>query len=294
MKVNSYCISCQIRRQEQKIRQCDDAGKKTFYMKEVCRLMADADEDACAPSLSASFRKLYRDVWHEPPEDYTAIHREVNQLVMDLLPTLEKRIRAAQDPLKDALVYARIGNYIDFSALPVVDKNTLLSLIDTEEKEDPEPLEYNCFLKDLSSASSLVYLTDNCGEIVLDSLVVQLLRERYPDLSVTVVVRGTPVANDATIEDAVFCGMDRIARVIGNGSDIAGTHLPSVSGETRTLLTGADVILSKGQGNFETLNGCGLNVYYLFLCKCELFQMRFHAKPLQGMFLNERRIGEVD
>ena len=287
-------MSCQIRRQEQKIRHFEDAGKKTFYMKEICRLMADADEEACAPSLSASFRKLYREVWHEPPEDYSAVNREYNQLVMDLLPTLEKRIRASEDPLMDALVYARIGNYIDFSALPDVSKDVLLSLIDAEEKEPLEPFEYSRFLQELSRASSLVYLTDNCGEIVLDSLVIRLLKERFPDLSITVVVRGTPVANDAAIGDAVFCGLDRLARVIGNGSDIAGTHLPSVSDETRALLSGADIILSKGQGNFETLNGCGLNIYYLFLCKCELFQRRFHAKPLQGMFLNEKRTGEVD
>ena len=294
MKLNAYCMSCQIRRQEQKIRHFEDAARKTLYMKEICRLMAGAGEEDCAPSLSASFRKLYRDFWHEQPEDYSAINPAFNRLVMDLLPTLEKRIRSTADPLMEAMVYARIGNYIDFAALPVVDKDVLLSLIDAEDKEALDAAEYRHFLEDLSSTSSLVYLTDNCGEIVLDSLVIRLLKERCPDLDITVLVRGVPVANDATMQDAAFCGLDRIVRVLGNGSDIAGTHLPSVSEEARGLLSRADLILSKGQGNFETLNGCGLNIYYLFLCKCELFQRRFHAKPLEGMFLNELRTGAVD
>ena len=92
------------------------------------------------------------------------------------------------------------------------------------------------------------------------------------------------------LEDAEEIGLTDIVKVTGNGSNVGGTWFPGLSNEARTLLEQADVILAKGQGNFETMNDCGLNVYYLFLCKCDLFQRRFHAKALQGMFLNERRI----
>ena len=116
------------------------------------------------------------------------------------------------------------------------------------------------------------------------------MKEKYPQLDITVIVRGYPVVNDATMEDAEEIGLTDIVKVIGNGSNVGGTWFPGLSNEARTLLEQADVILAKGQGNFETMNDCGLNVYYLFLCKCDLFQRRFHAKELQGMFLNERRI----
>ena len=116
------------------------------------------------------------------------------------------------------------------------------------------------------------------------------MKEKYPQLNITVIVRGYPVVNDATMEDAEEIGLTDIVKVTGNGSNVGGTWFPGLSNEARTLLEQADVILAKGQGNFETMNDCGLNVYYLFLCKCDLFQRRFHAKALQGMFLNERRI----
>ncbi len=119
------------------------------------------------------------------------------------------------------------------------------------------------FREELSDARSLVYLTDNCGEIVLDKIAVKMLQKLYPHLSITVIVRGEPVVNDATMEDAAMCGLTELVPVIGNGSRVGGTWLPDISEEARQLLDRADVIIAKGQGNFETLNGCGLNIYYL-------------------------------
>ena len=210
--------------------------------------------------------------------------------MLDAEASVEEKIRISADPLETALLYARIGNYIDFAALENVSQETMLKLLENENHEPLGQEEYANFQKDLSRAKSLVYLTDNCGEIVLDKLAIKILKEKYPQLDITVIVRGYPVVNDATMEDAEEIGLTDIAKVIGNGSNVGGTWFPGLSNESRTLLEQADVILAKGQGNFETMNDCGLNVYYLFLCKCDLFQRRFHAKELQGMFLNERRI----
>ena len=142
----------------------------------------------------------------------------------------------------------------------------------------------------MKKARTFVYITDNCGEIVLDKLVIKVLKSYYPDLDITVIVRGFPVVNDATMKDALETGLADVVTVIGNGSDAPGTWLPGISKEARKCIEEADVVIAKGQGNFESLHECGLNIYYLFLCKCDWFQQRFHARPLQGMFLNERRI----
>ena len=174
--------------------------------------------------------------------------------------------------------------------MPALETILILQLLENENHEPLGQEEYANFQKDLSRAKSLVYLTDNCGEIVLDKLAIKILKEKYPQLDITVIVRGYPVVNDATMEDAEEIGLTDIVKVIGNGSNVGGTWFPGLSNEARTLLEQADVILAKGQGNFETMNDCGLNVYYLFLCKCDLFQRRFHAKELQGMFLNEHRL----
>lgn len=290
MKLNPYCMCCAVNKQEEKIRKFPDMNKKTEYMKKVMSILSSAEEQDCSPSLSVEIKKLYSEFWNCPAEDYTEIKKEFNQLMLNVEASVEEKIRTSADPLETALLYARIGNYIDFAALENVSQETMLKLLENENQEPLSQTEYANFQTDLSTAKTLVYLTDNCGEIVLDKLAVKILKEKYPQLNITVIVRGYPVVNDATMEDAEEIGLTDIVKVTGNGSNVGGTWFPGLSNEARTLLEQADVILAKGQGNFETMNDCGLNVYYLFLCKCDLFQRRFHAKALQGMFLNERRI----
>lgn len=290
MKLNPFCMCCAVNKQEEKIRKFPDMDKKTEYMKKVMAILSGSEEQDCSPSLSVEIQKLYSEFWNCPMEDFTEIKKEFNQLMLNMEASIEDKIRKADDPLEKALLYARIGNYIDFAAISNVDQSTVITLLDEKSSEALDEEEYKNFLHDLSSARKLVYLTDNCGEIVLDKLAVQILKEQYPDLDITVIVRGYPVVNDATMEDAEEIGLTDLVKVIGNGSNIGGTWIPGINSESRELLYHADVILAKGQGNFETLNDCDLNVYYLFLCKCDLFQRRFHAENLQGMFLNEHRL----
>ena len=222
-------------------------------------------------------------------EDFRQINREYDQLMLDLEEDLLSTIRYSSDPLKAALIYARTGNYIDFAALPEVSKKTALSLIKSENKDELDEQEYRNFCQDMKKASNVVYITDNCGEIVLDKIAIQVLKKTFPNIRVTALVRGLPAGNDATMADAEFCGLTDIVPVLGNGSDVGGTWFHGISTHARELLQSADVILAKGQGNYETMHGCGLNIYYLFLCKCDWFQQLFHAKLLQGMFINEKR-----
>lgn len=290
MKLNPFCMCCALNKQEQKIRHYPDMEKKTEYMKKVMALMVNTEEKDCAPSLSVDIQKLYSSFWNCPMEDFTEIKKEFNQLMLNMEVSIEDKIRKSNDPLEKALLYARIGNYIDFAALSNVDQSTVITLLDEKSSEALDEKEYKNFLHDLSSAKKLVYLTDNCGEVVLDKMAVKILKEQYPNLDITVIVRGYPVVNDATMEDAEEIGLTDLVKVIGNGSNVGGTWIPGINSESRELLYNADLIIAKGQGNFETLNDCGLNIYYLFLCKCDLFQRRFHAENLQGMFLNERRL----
>lgn len=289
MKLNPFCLCCILNKQEKLIRSYPDMEKKTEYMKKLMALIANTKETDCAPSLSVDIQKLYSSFWNCPAEDYTEVKKDFNRFMLDIEHTLEEKIRSSADPLEKALLYARIGNYIDFAALSNVNQETALTLLENNS-DSLDQEEYSIFLKELNSAKRLVYITDNCGEIVLDKLAIKILKETYPDLDITVLVRGYPVINDATMEDAEEIGLTDLVKVINNGSNVAGTWIPGINQTARELLENADMIIAKGQGNFETMNDCGLNVYYLFLCKCDLFQRRFHAQNLQGMFLNERRL----
>ncbi|MDD5804025.1 MAG: ARMT1-like domain-containing protein [Clostridia bacterium] len=289
MKLNSNCMACQLRKQEAKIRHFDDEDRKKQYMEEIRRRFENPREGDCVPSISTELKKFYCSFWGVPMEDFAQINQEYDQLMLDLEDDLHSTIRYSEDPLKAALIYARTGNYIDFAALPEVSKETALFLIKSENKDTLDEQEYKNFCQDMKEASNVVYITDNCGEIVLDKIAIQVLKKAFPNIRVTALVRGLPAGNDATMEDAEFCGLTDIVPVLGNGSDVGGTWFHGISTHTQELLQNADVILAKGQGNYETMHGCGLNIYYLFLCKCDWFQKLFHAKPLQGMFINERR-----
>ena len=289
MKLNSKCMACQIRKQEAKIRHFNDEDRKKQYMEAIRQRFEHPKDDDCVPSISTELKKFYCSFWGVPMEDFTRINKEYDQLMLDLEAELRSTIRYSEDPLKAALIYARTGNYIDFAALPEVSKETALSLIKSENKDDLDEQEYRQFCQDMKKAENVVYITDNCGEIVLDKIAIQILKKIFPNIRITALVRGLPAGNDATMEDAEFFGLTDVVPVLGNGNDVGGTWLHGISTHARELLYNADVIIAKGQGNYETLHGCGLNIYYLFLCKCDWFQQLFHAKLLQGMFINEKR-----
>lgn len=289
MKINSFCMSCLVQAQARNIQKFEDEEKKSRYMCEIFKLLLDSDPELSAPALLEPVTKLYESYWGTQ-EGFQAEKKSFNDFLLSMEEELEKKIRSTKDPLATALCYARLGNYIDLSALSDVSTEKLLELFAKAEEESLDAEEYQHFLQDLKHGEYLVYLTDNCGEVVLDKLVIKLLKEQYPKLRIEVLVRGIPVTNDVDIEDAEYVGLTKLVPVFGNGSGIAGTELSKISQEAREKLERADVIIAKGQGNFETIHTCGLNIYYLFLCKCDWFMQRFHAKHLQGMFVNETRI----
>ena len=149
------------------------------------------------------------------------------------------------------------------------------AILNNAQAELLDAVEYEQLQTELRAAQRVVYLTDNAGEVVLDQLLLRLLMARYPQISWTVIVRGAPTLNDATLQDAQETGLTALVQVIGNGSALPGTVWTDISPEARQFLIDADVVIAKGQANFETLSGCGLNVYYLLLCKCDYFVRRF-------------------
>ena len=289
MKLNSFCLTCLVRMQESQVRKFDDEEKKMQYMREVLAYLSSCDPQTSAPALVRPLSDIYTRYWGER-DSMAGVKKDFNDYLLAMEDEIEAKARAHADSLEAALCFARTANYIDYASVKDISKEKLLSLFEEQEKEGLSPDEYEHLLSDLSRASEVVYLTDNCGEIVLDKIALKILKERYPKAAITAIVRGAPVVNDADMEAARYVGLDRVVHVIDNGSGIAGTELSDISSRARRAIEKADVLIAKGQGNFETIHGCGLNVYYLFLCKCEWFVKRFRAERFQGMFVNEKRI----
>lgn len=128
---------------------------------------------------------------------------------------------------------------------------------------------YDEFRSRLESSRSLLYLGDNAGEIAFDRLLIEEIN-RLNELETYFVVRGRPVINDVTVEDALAVGMDRVAMVVSNGSDAPATILSQCSTELQQLFRSADIIIAKGQGNYESLEGESESIFFLLRAKCPL------------------------
>lgn len=292
------CVSCLIKKQIDRYPASAPREQVMTYMRRLGQMMAELPDRTGGPAIMEAITDIRREVFgeaaHEVDQDYAAIKHHFNTLMMDTAAAedLPYRIEASPDPLRTALGYAMTGNFIDFGAMDSVDEGKLRALLEeSPNRVSPDLPAYNDLTADLSTARRLVLLTDNCGEIVMDKLLAETIHRLYPSLSITVLVRGGEVLNDATMEDAAQIGFDRMEGIttLGNGDRLAGTDLTRISPEARAAILGADLILAKGQGNFETLQGCGLNIYYAFLCKCQFFADRFGVPIYTGMLVRERR-----
>ena len=291
MHANSMCISCILSKQEKSIRDFTDEDKKSVYIQKVLEILSMHGCVESSPWLVEQINHLYEQCWGMG-EDYTAIKHEYNQLLLDKESDIVCKIKHSEDCLKECIKYVSIGNYIDFSAVDNVNEKTLEDLL-SHVNDERILQEYLYFKEDLKQAKTLVYLTDNCGEIVLDKIFIRFIQKAYPKLQITVIVRGECVINDATMEDATEVGLTEVVRCIGNGNAAPGTVFKRLSEEARHTLESADMIISKGQGNFESMYGEGFNPYYIFLCKCELFVRRFGLPQYEMVFTKEERIGSL-
>lgn len=291
MQFGEKCYRC-ITERYTKIAEKHGGGEKgKAYVAEIQHAMDTAPAGVAMPYLSPVFGGITARYYGADGADYEKGKKLSNELMLALLPELQSQVQAAKEPLRTAFALAQIGNYIDFTALyGKVNFDTLKDLFGDAARYAPEETEYRLFLDDLKGAKSLVYICDNAGEIVADRLAAEQLHAAFPDLSMVFCVRGLPTVNDALQEDAVMAGLDRFGKIIDNGSGISGTEMAYLGDEMKTALEAADVIVAKGQGNFETMLGCGLNVYYSFLCKCSRFTDFFGVAPLTGLFVNEKRL----
>ncbi|MBE5949301.1 MAG: DUF89 family protein [Lachnospiraceae bacterium] len=293
MRANSMCISCILSKQEKQIREYKDENKKSEYMHDVLEILYKYGQTESTPWIAEQINELHVKYWGSTM-DYSELKKQYNDLLLEKEAGLEELIRKASDPVKECIKYVCAGNYIDFSAVGNVNEETFDLLLEKVADEDVLEDEYCRFKEDLHKAKTLVYLTDNCGEIVLDKVFIKFIKETYPELDITVVVRGADVLNDATLADAKAVGLTELVACIDNGTAAPGTVMKNLSLKARTVIENADVVISKGQGNFESLYAEGINPYYMFLCKCELFVRRFGLERFKSVFMREERLGNVE
>ena len=279
MRVNSFCAACLWDKQ---LHKSDDPG----YLAEVRQIIDTRKDEDTAPYLVYLFNRAYERRFGKT-EPYKRVKQKYNDVVLSMENEIRRKIESSSDPLAASIAYARIGNYIDFGAMNQIDGDTFLALLGDAGLRGRDLQTYEAFLLQCKNASRFLLIADNCGEIVLDKLFLEQLHTVFPKMALSVMVRGAEVLNDVTLENAKYAGIDQLASLVSNGSSVAGTIYGMLQEEAKEAIDSADVILAKGQGNYESLCGQGRHIFYSLLCKCRLFTDRFEVPELTGVFIEE-------
>ncbi|MGI6120318.1 MAG: damage-control phosphatase ARMT1 family protein [Desulfosporosinus sp.] len=268
MNVALDCIPCYIKQTINTLAQTEipeEKARKIIY--QILSLLPCLDpQDTPAENSTIILRKVNELLEIEDP--FHSAKKESNELALKLLPQLKERIHHNPDPLFTSLQVAVAGNIIDMGILKDFDVEGSIreAMVKNFAKDD-----YTSFRQRLKEAREILILGDNSGEIAFDKLLVEQLSEL--GLVVTYVVKDRPILNDATMEDAAYVGMTKQIRVISNGSSFLGTVLKDCSEEFKQAFNKADLVISKGQANYESLEELGKEdsrLYFLLRAKCDI------------------------
>ncbi len=268
MRMHDKCLPCVVN-QAIKVANMTGVNRKEELLREVFTYLSKMNFEATTPEIIGEiFGMVKRQIGN--PDPYKETRNYYNTMFMKLLPEFENKIDKAENSFQLAIRYAIVGNIIDFNPI----HNTLLEDI-FEYFEKMELLELaiddsQILMEDISNAKTLLYLGDNCGEICMDKILLKKIKEINPNVRLQFGVRGEPVINDSIADDAYVVGIDEFAEVIDNGDGSLGTILHRTSPEFRAAYEKADVIISKGQANYECLSEENKNIYFLLMTKCDV------------------------
>lgn len=286
--MNSTCLECFLSKRLELARELGTDEQATQIARMLTRRFCESPADMDSALLGGLCDEEINNFFGIDPDRMRQEKEMSNRFVLDRLDSIRSRIDRAGDPLYAALQFAVLGNYLDFSALyGQVSFEQLDEMLDKAAQLDLDKACYGRFLEDLKSGKRFLYITDNAGEICFDRVLAECIAQTFPQLEITFLVRGKPVVNDAIRQDAEVAGIR--FPVIDNGTAIGGTTMRLISQEAREAIEKADVILAKGMGNTESMFGCGYNVYYAFLVKCERFMQFFDAPKMKPMFIRDRK-----
>jgi uncharacterized protein with ATP-grasp and redox domains len=259
MRTFLECVPCFVRQALDSARLVtDDETVHEQVLREVLREAGEMDFHNSPPVMGQHMHRLIRRLVADD-DPYRSIKDRFNRLALALYPELEERLMGSRDPLETAVRVA-----IDFATNYGLEDSRVEETIESSLVAPLSKSAVEDLRESAGRATSILYLGDNAGEIVFDRLLIGQL----PRQKVTYVVRGNPVINDATMSDALATGMTDLVEVIDNGSDAPGTILETCSVAFRRRFQSADLVIAKGQGNYETLSEADKSIFYLLKVKC--------------------------
>lgn len=271
MRVHLDCWPCFLRQALSAARRAGASPElQRLILEETITELRALSADATPPEMGERIHRLVRER-AQTPDPYLDVKREATAQALALLPTLRARVETAGDPLQTAVRIAITGNIIDYGVAETFDlEATLERVLDAKPPIDDLPVLRHA----LAQVDEVLYLADNAGETVFDRVLIEVLpvRVRYA-------VKAGPVLNDATREDAIAAGLDRVAEIIDTGSDAMGAPLGLCSPAFRQQFNRAQLIIAKGQANYETLSNVDAPICFLLQAKCPVIAEDIGVSP---------------
>ncbi|MGD8899372.1 MAG: ARMT1-like domain-containing protein [Desulfobacterales bacterium] len=263
MKTHLDCIPCFVRQTLETIKLAsDDPILHKKAMREMMGMLSEMDFENEPVIMGREIQRLIQRLSGNP-DPYKALKHQYNQMALDLYPRLKEQVNAAESGFEVAARLALAGNMIDFGTGRMLDPSDVSTTIELALSANLKG-DIQSLYEAVAASHSILYVGDNCGEIVFDRLFIdQLIPDR-----VTYAVRSAPIINDVTLEDAIFTGMTDRVRVIDSGSDAPGTLLAECSQTFKKTFNTADLIIAKGQGNYETLHAIDRQIAFMLKVKC--------------------------
>jgi uncharacterized protein with ATP-grasp and redox domains len=264
MQVYLDCIPCFLRQTLDAVRfVTNDEAIHERVVRHVLELVSHTDARQTPPAIGQQIHRVIRQTTGNP-DPYRQRKHDSNTLALGLYPQMKSLIRGSANPLETAMRLAIAGNIIDFGLYGSLGSADVAKAIEGALVNGWNAGCLEEFAQAVDVAHEILYIGDNAGEIVFD----RLLIEELPQEKVTFAVRGSPILNDATREDAQTVGLTRLVEVIENGSDAPGTILEDCSAGFRERFARSDLIIAKGQGNYECLNELDKDVFFILMAKC--------------------------
>ncbi|MCX7845713.1 MAG: ARMT1-like domain-containing protein [Dictyoglomaceae bacterium] len=270
MKTRVECFPCFLNQVISATKRVwDNEERKIFVIKESAKILPELSfEDSPAYNTYLVLKRAYEILGNSDP--YYQEKRKYNKIALSLYPILKEFVKNSEDPLYTATKIAISGNIIDLGILDI----SSLNLKDYIKEVLRIPLaldHFEYFKEEIKKAKNIVYLLDNAGEIVFDKVFIEELKDK----NVFGVVNTYPIINDALMEDALEINLNEVCKLIESGTQIVGKIPELGSEEFKKIFYMADLIIAKGQGNYENLNERNLNIFFLLKAKCEIIAKSF-------------------
>jgi uncharacterized protein with ATP-grasp and redox domains len=264
VKIGLECIPCFVRQAFDAVSLVtDDQKSRERILRQILFRMANESFEKTPPSVGGDIHRIVRRLSGDS-DPYLEIKKDSNMLAMKLMPSLKELIQGSKDPFETAVRLAIAGNIIDSGQGDQISEQKIRNAVSQCLDQRVSKHTINQLKEEIGKASNILYVADNAGEIFFDRLLIEELNGCH----ITFVVRGAPIINDALKDDARMAGLDTLVEVVENGSDVPGTIVEECSDDFKRYFMEADLVIAKGQGNYDALSDEEKKIFFLLQAKC--------------------------